>query len=177
MTETVADESATGTGLTAQEIEQGQRLATVLFALGKQQAAIAARMSKLGVDRSAFVLLKNLIALGPSRSSALAEAVHSDPSTVSRQVAALVKDGLVERRADPEDGRASLLAVTPDGLALLKRQRQRMALSLASMVSHWDPQDLDTFVRLFERFLADHANYLPTFITECADHARSEGGK
>ncbi|WP_051385745.1 MarR family winged helix-turn-helix transcriptional regulator [Actinokineospora inagensis] len=163
--------------LRAEEVERGQRLATALFAFGKQQATIAARMSKAGVDRSAILLLKNLIVLGPSRSSALAEAIHSDPSTVSRQVAALVKDGLVERRADPEDGRASLLAVTEAGTDLLKEQRNRMALSLARMVRHWDPADLDTFVRLFERFLADHANHMPTLITECATHARSEGGK
>ena len=32
-------------------------------------------------------------------------------SRISRQVAALVKAGLIERQADPEDGRASLLAV------------------------------------------------------------------
>ncbi|GLZ40335.1 MarR family transcriptional regulator [Actinokineospora sp. NBRC 105648] len=171
------DIDAAATGLTAQDIEHGQRLASVLFAFGKQQATIAARMSKVGIDRSSIVLLKNLVALGPSRSSALAEAIHSDPSTVSRQVATLVKDGLVERRADPEDGRASLLAVTEAGTALLTEQRARMALSLARMVSHWDPADLDTFVVLFERFLADHANYLPTFITECAAFARSEGGK
>ncbi|GAA3025820.1 MarR family winged helix-turn-helix transcriptional regulator [Actinokineospora globicatena] len=185
MTETVAttpvdpvgQDTGTTAELSAREIEQGQRLATVLFAFGKQQATIAARMSKAGVDRSAIVLLKYLVALGPSRSSALAEAIHSDPSTVSRQVATLVKDGLVERRADPEDGRASLLAVTEAGVDLLKRQRALMALSLAKMVSHWDHEDLDTFVRLFERFLADHADYLPTLITECATHARSEGGK
>ncbi|PPK63567.1 MarR family transcriptional regulator [Actinokineospora auranticolor] len=163
--------------LTQAEIDRGQRLASVLFAFGKQQAAVAARMSKVGVDRSAVVLLKNLYVLGPSRASALAEAIHSDPSTVSRQVAALVKDGLVERRADPEDGRASLLAITDKGTALLERQRAGLALALSRMVRHWDSDDLDAFTTLFERFLADHATYLPQLITECAAYARSEGGK
>ncbi|MGQ0837176.1 MarR family winged helix-turn-helix transcriptional regulator [Actinokineospora sp.] len=163
--------------LTERDIANGQRLAGVLFAFGKQQATVAARLSKGGVDRSSIVLLKALAALGPSRSSVLAEAVHSDPSTVSRQVAGLVKDGLIERRADPGDGRASLLAVTDDGLARLQAQRARFALSLARMVSHWDPADIDRFVELFERFLADHENYLPTLIIECANQARSEGGK
>ncbi|WP_018683852.1 MarR family winged helix-turn-helix transcriptional regulator [Actinokineospora enzanensis] len=171
------DVDAAAEGLTPEEIEQGRRLASVLFAFGKQQATVAAKMSKAGVDRSAVILLKNLMVLGPSRSSVLADAVHSDPSTVSRQVAALVKDGLLERRADPEDGRASLLAVTEAGIAVLQGQRERMALSLARMVAHWDPADLDTFVALFERFLADHATYLPTLITECVAYARSEGGK
>ena len=56
---------------------------------------------------------------GPMRAGALAECLQSDPSTVSRQVAALVKDGLLERRADPADGRASLLVLTAKADAVL----------------------------------------------------------
>jgi DNA-binding MarR family transcriptional regulator len=162
--------------LTPQELECGRRLAAAMFAMGKQQASIGARISKMGgFDRSAIILLKTLIHMGPSRSSAVAAAVHSDPSTISRQVASLVRDGLVERRADQEDGRASLLAATPAGIALLEEQRRRMGISLARVVQHWTPEDIDRFVELFERFVADHESYLPTLINECARWARSEG--
>lgn len=162
--------------LTERQLECGRRLASAMFGLGKQQASIGARMSKAGgFDRSAIILLKTLAGMGPSRSSALAAAVHSDPSTVSRQVAALVRDGFVERRADQEDGRASLLAATPEGLALLERQRRRMALALAKMLRNWDEAEVDLFVGLFERFVADHEKHLPILISECAQPARSEG--
>jgi len=91
--------------LTEREIECGRRIAAAMFGLGKQQASLGARISKVGgFDRSAVILLKTLVALGPTRSSALAAAIHSDPSTVSRQVAALVGRGLLERRADQLDG-------------------------------------------------------------------------
>lgn len=162
--------------LTEREIECGRRLAAAMFGLGKQQASLGARISKVGgFDRSAVILLKTLVALGPTRSSALAAAIHSDPSTVSRQVAALVRDGLVERRADQDDGRASVLAATPAGLSLLEEQRRRMGISLARVVKDWDPDDLDRFVELLERFVIDHEHYLPTLINECAHWARSEG--
>ncbi|MGX7825710.1 MarR family winged helix-turn-helix transcriptional regulator [Actinokineospora sp. 24-640] len=161
--------------LTEREIVSGRRLASVLFAFGKQQTTVGARLSRSGVDRSTIILLKTLVAIGPSRSSAVAEAVHSDPSTVSRQVAALVREGLVARQADPDDGRASLLAPTEEGLAVLECQRARFALSLARMVRHWDAEDLDTFIGLFERFIGDHEKYLPTLIAECAP-PRSDGG-
>jgi DNA-binding MarR family transcriptional regulator len=162
--------------LTEREIECGRRLAAAMFAMGKQQASIGARIARVGgFDRSAIILLKTLAHLGPSRSSALAAAVHSDPSTVSRQVAALVRDGLVERRADQDDGRASLLAATPAGIALLEEQRRRMGLSLARVVKHWAPEDLDRFVELFERFVTDHESYLPTLISEYVRWAHSEG--
>lgn len=162
--------------LTPREMECGRRLAAAMFAMGKQQASIVARLTKVGgIDRSAIILLKTLVGLGPSRSSALAAAVHSDPSTVSRQVAALVRDGLVERRADQEDGRASVLAATAAGLAMLEEQRRRMGISLARVVRHWSPEDLEQFVGLLERFVTDHEKYLPTLINECAQWARSEG--
>ena len=76
------------------------------------------RVSKVGddgVERAADVPPARLVIDGPHRSNALAEAAHSDPSTVSRQVAALVRIGYVERRPDPADGRACLLAATDEG--------------------------------------------------------------
>jgi DNA-binding MarR family transcriptional regulator len=160
--------------LTEWQIECGHRLAGAMFGIGKQQASLAHRMSKSGVDRSAIFLLKALTMHGPKRSSELAAAVHSDPSTVSRQVASLVRDGLVERRSDPEDGRASVLAATEQGTALLAEQRKRMGLALAQVVRGWDPDEVTRFLELFERFVVDHERLLPTLMDECAK-ARSEG--
>lgn len=162
--------------LTESEIEAGQRLASVMFTLGKQQASLGLKMSRAGgVDRSTIMLIKQLVVLGPSRSSALAAAVHSDPSTVSRQIAALVRDGLVERRADPDDGRASVLVPTDAGLRLLEEQRKRIGLALARVIRHWAPEDVDKFLELMERFATDHEANLPAMIIECAGFVRSEG--
>jgi DNA-binding MarR family transcriptional regulator len=172
----VAPESDTRAAeLTEQEIERGHRLAGLMFGLGKQQASLAHRMSKsAGVDRSTIFLLKALAFHGPRRSSELAAAVHSDPSTVSRQVAALVRDGLIERQADPEDGRASVLMPTERGLELLAEQRKRMGLALALVFRTWDPADVTRFLELLERFVGDHERALPMMMNECAQ-ARSEG--
>ena len=57
----------------------------------------------------------------PLRVSALAEVVHSDVSTVSRQVSTLVDLGFVIRGPDPDDGRAQALTLTDEGTALLHR--------------------------------------------------------
>ena len=71
------------------------------------------------VESATHVLLHVVAAEGPMRASALASSVHADLSTVSRQVAALVSRGLLERQADQLDGRASLLAVTGAGQAAI----------------------------------------------------------
>ena len=112
-----------------------------MFGLGKQQASLAHRMSKTaGVDRSTIFLLKALAMHGPRRSSELAAAVHSDPSTVSRQVAALVRDGLIERQADPEDGRASVLVPTETRVwNCSPSSAGGMGLALAQVVRKWAP--------------------------------------
>lgn len=160
--------------LTEHEIECGHRLAGAMFGLGKQQASLLHRMSKSGIDRSAIMLLKTLAMHGPRRSSELATAVHSDPSTVSRQVAGLVRDGLVERQADPEDGRASVLVPTERGLELLAEQRRRLGLALAQVVRNWEPGDVSRFLELLERFVMDHERALPMLMNECVK-TRFEG--
>jgi DNA-binding MarR family transcriptional regulator len=104
------------------------------------------------LDRPSFMLLHTLVCLGPSRVTALAGAVHSDPSTVSRQAAHLVGLGLVERHADPEDGRASLLAITDAGTALLERARQRRDERIAVIIESWQQAEQTQFADLLDRF-------------------------
>jgi DNA-binding MarR family transcriptional regulator len=83
------------------------------------------------VESATHLLLHMVKAEGPMRASALATSVHSDLSTVSRQVTTLVGRGLLERRADQLDGRACLLAVTGAGrAAVAEHERGHLAWSL-----------------------------------------------
>lgn len=160
----------------AAEIQLGARVGDAMMALGRQWAAVASQLSKIGIDKTSMTLLSALTSIGPVRSNALAEAVYSDPSTISRQVAALVKDGLIERRADPADGRASLLAVTDKGRELLESRHRQRSCSLARMLAHWPEADLERFAELLERFVADHERNIPNLINEqAALVARSKG--
>ncbi len=106
----------------------------------------------LDVEWSAHVLLKVLHAEGSMRASALAECVQSDPSTVSRQVAALVRDGLLERRADPGDGRASLLVCTPKADAVLADHDEIRINHFVDMLAGWEHQDVTQLSVLLRRF-------------------------
>jgi DNA-binding MarR family transcriptional regulator len=68
------------------------------------------------LDRAAYVILRRLQQDGPQNVSALATALNLDGSTVTRQVTALQKDWLIERRRDPRDGRGAVIAATAAGL-------------------------------------------------------------
>ena len=56
------------------------------------------------------------------RVSDLAACVELDASTVSRQIKQLEDKGIVERTADPADGRASLVRLTDDGRETMHRR-------------------------------------------------------
>ena len=116
-----------------------------------------------GIDPAAVGCLFRLIHNGPMRSSALAEAMCADPSTVSRQVAQLVDRGYVERQPDPTDGRASVLAVTDSGRAAAGRIRELRNERLGRVVSDWPVEELREFARLMDRFVDDYERMRPIF--------------
>ncbi len=115
-----------------------------------------------GRERAALVLLFPLTRLGPLRQSALADAVLADPSTVSRHVASLVEQGLVQRVADETDGRATRLVVTDAGRVAVERLAEERAARLEAMLTGWSDADLATLTGLFGRLLDDLTAALPS---------------
>jgi DNA-binding MarR family transcriptional regulator len=136
----------------ATEEQLATEVSTLLRLIHPVKAA-AAREGGAGVghDRSAMLLLFPLMQ-GPLRPGALAEQSHTDPSTVSRQVAELVRRELVRREPDPSDGRASLLAITDAGREVCERVRALRREMLAAAVAGWTDAELDTFAALLSRF-------------------------
>ena len=106
----------------------------------------------LGAEFSALMLLFPLRHHGPMRVTDLAEIKQADPSTISRQVAQLVKAGLARREADPVDGRASRLAVTDTGLAACQRLQEVRQALLSTALSDWPPERITAFADLFTEF-------------------------
>lgn len=125
------------------------------FRLMKRTSARFASQQRDGVEQAAYYLLAVLATEGPQRTTALAEAVHSDTSTVSRQVGALVRHGLVERQADPADGRACLLAASQTGLRCFEHHRRARNEHMAEILAGWSSEDLAKVARLLDRLNTD----------------------
>ncbi|MGH3914804.1 MAG: MarR family winged helix-turn-helix transcriptional regulator [Pseudonocardiaceae bacterium] len=136
----------------------GQELVRLVRLVERARADYAARGGD-GVERAAHLLLARLVAEGPQRLCALAEAVYSDPSTVSRQVAQLVSMGLVERRPDPRDGRAARLSATEAGQRTCAEQRRMRNERTAAMLAAWPPEDVRRLVELLDRLNTDFEEY------------------
>lgn len=135
----------------ATEEQLATEVSTLLRLIHPLKAAAARDGGTLGPDRSAMLLLFPLTE-GPQRPGALAELCHADPSTISRQVAELVRRQLVRREPDPTDGRASLLAITDAGREVCDRVRTLRRELLAAAVAGWTDSELDTFADLLSRF-------------------------
>ena len=113
------------------------------------------------VDPMAYPLLHHL-AQGPMRVSALAEAVHADVSTVSRQVSTLVDLGFVERGPDPEDRRAHALSIGESGLGLLADIRAGRDRWLRQLLTGWTDDDVRDLTGHLARLAGDLETHLTT---------------
>jgi len=120
----------------------------------RRSRAISARLAgelHPDVDGAAYGLLSLLQDTGPLRASDLVAQIGLDKSTVSRQIAHLVELGLVDRAADPVDGRAQVLTPSAEGSARLARIRQARRARWESDLSHWPPSDVATLAELLRR--------------------------
>ena len=138
----------------------GAQLMRLVRLLERKQAQYQAEHPD-AVERATYLLLVHLVKDGPRRAGALADAVHSDPSTVSRQLAHLVRLGYVERTADPIDGRATLLAATAEGRRVFEENRRRRTERIAGILEDWAPAERHAFGALLARFTTDFEYHMP----------------
>jgi DNA-binding MarR family transcriptional regulator len=103
--------------------------------------------------RSAHVLLLMISKHGPLRVADLAVKMCVDASTVSRQTAWLVNDGLLRRTSDQADGRASVLALTERGESVAAAVAQRRRELFGRIIDDWPVRDVQTFGSLLRRFV------------------------
>ncbi len=94
-----------------------------------------------GLSLVAASTLATLERLGPHRLTDLAEAQGVTQPGMTGLVGRLQAQGLVERRADPGDGRIVNVAVTEAGRDLLRTRRRERAERLADLVAALDATD------------------------------------
>jgi DNA-binding MarR family transcriptional regulator len=87
-----------------------------IFALARSHRAKAASMlADIGLFPGQEILLMQLAEKDGKPQKSLCESIGLDHSTVAKSVARLERDGLIERRKCPEDGRISQVHLTSKG--------------------------------------------------------------
>jgi DNA-binding MarR family transcriptional regulator len=105
------------------------------------------------VDRSGIIILTTLHRLGPMRMSDLAADIGLDRSTISRQVAAVVRAGYVQKMDDAADARASLLTLTARGQAARKKLADAWHDIVIELVSDWSHDEQSQLGRLLGKLV------------------------
>lgn len=108
----------------------------------------------VSLPRALFPLLVRIGASGAIGVSVLAEQVGRDHSTISRQVAALEKLGLVRRRANAGDSRIHEAAITDKGKETVARITKARRKLLGGLLADWGVKERRDLARL-NRKLAD----------------------
>jgi DNA-binding MarR family transcriptional regulator len=110
-----------------------------------------------GVSPPRLSALSVLVFGGPRTIGALASIEGVTPPTMTRLVAGMAADGLVERLPDDADRRIVRVAASDRGRALLLAGRDRRVGTLAAMVEPLTPKErrrLETASEIIERMLS-----------------------
>jgi DNA-binding MarR family transcriptional regulator len=95
---------------------------------------------------------------GPMTAGALAFHEQIRKPTCTRLIATLASQGLIQRLADPLDGRVAWVHVTPSGRKLLQAVRRRKDAYLASRFRQLTPEELSVLEQampILDRLMED----------------------
>lgn len=107
-----------------------------------------------GLERSAYILLSRIRMQGPMSLGQLSEAFGLDVSTLHRQTAAMRREGLVDRIADPDGGMARKFRITAEGVRRLDRLRAAIVAGIDEVVEDWTAEEVAAFAAFLKRFNA-----------------------
>ncbi|MEV4236065.1 MarR family transcriptional regulator [Nocardia sp. NPDC049737] len=128
------------------------RLVFELTLLSRHFPASLLRRPGFQLDRSAYLILTRLEMDAPLSLRELSEAFQLDISTINRQVAAMLKQGLVERVPDPDGGIARKIRASAKGLELVAADREQSQEGIGAVVADWTVADITQMSGLISRF-------------------------
>jgi DNA-binding MarR family transcriptional regulator len=123
-------------------------LAAMVVPLGR--ALMAAERPVLdahGLTMWAYAVLSHLDETPVRTQAALAEAIHADKTRIIAVLDDLESRGLLTRRPDPEDRRARLLALTPEGRRLRDTVRAAVQEGEERLLGRLPAADRAAFLR------------------------------
>jgi deoxyribonuclease V len=132
------------------------RLAQVL------QQRMERASSKFGLDWGQFLVLASLRGAGsPFRMSPreLHRLLLLSPAAVTNRLYRLEAKGLIERTADPTDGRSLPVILTAEGLSTIDRAMTACVEGERGLLAGVDSEDLETTIVTLRRLLAAYDEY------------------
>jgi DNA-binding MarR family transcriptional regulator len=135
-------------------VSEGEQVLVALWKVVRRLKALAA---EAGGDPAALHVIHMVHQHGPLRLTALADTCMLDASTVSRHVRSLEAAGHLARTGDPDDRRATRIAVTATGEGLLREALTARGRLVDDAVAGWPERDRAALATLLTRLAEDIA--------------------
>jgi DNA-binding MarR family transcriptional regulator len=154
------------------EIDAIERALEVLFRLHASRKVHARQVAAAGVRISppGLTLLRRIQEEGPLSLGELARRTEMDPAATGRQIRQLEEDGFVRRGPSADDGRVTVVRVTPRGSDARRRIAEVIGSHMEGVVTAWSPADRAELARLLTRLVDDlrSAHYQAVVVDEQA---------
>ena len=125
----------------------------LLLLLRRTQAIhVRTASGEVMLERSSYGILCMVLDDGPQRLGTIAQHFTLDPSTITRQVQAVVNLGLAVKTVDVSDRRASLLSLTEEGRRAIQEAREYRRQMLQLLMQEWTVKERSEFARALRRF-------------------------
>ena len=111
--------------------------------------------ARVGLDRAAMAVLRQLDEGGPTRPGELAAVLRVESPHITRQLQLLERRGYATRVPDPEDRRAQLADLTDAGHAAAARLRTASREAMGEALAGWSARDIRVLGRLLGRMVDD----------------------
>ncbi|MFF2652523.1 MarR family winged helix-turn-helix transcriptional regulator [Streptomyces sp. NPDC058045] len=141
-----------------ENVEAGNRREAAVETIQREMTVFARRArasaGRLHPELSlvSYTLLGHLEEQDACRATDLAAHYALDKSTVSRQVTALERAGLIARRTAPDDHRVQVLHLTEAGTAILAKVTERRRDVFHHRLHDWPEADLLRFAEYVQRY-------------------------
>lgn len=104
------------------------------------------------LNRASYLILLLISRNGPMGVKSIAEKLHLDISTVSRQAAGLLTEELLEKKQSRTDRRSYIYDINDKGWDVIAHTRKSRKQRFSKMIDKWEDEDIDEFARLLQKF-------------------------
>jgi DNA-binding MarR family transcriptional regulator len=121
-----------------------------LRALRSARGRAAANVPPDELTISQYKLLEAIVGRSSPRIGEIAVCLDVAPPTATRMIAALEREGLIERHSAPDDRRAVTIELTSEGREARKRAKRRLDAKRMRLYESLDPDDRAQAARLLK---------------------------
>jgi DNA-binding MarR family transcriptional regulator len=129
---------------------------SLLWRRGRSISHQLSRQVHPDMEPAAYGLLSVIRKQGPIRLTDLASCIGVGKPSVSRQIAFLEGLGLVSKEADPLDGRAQSIQLTPEGEARMHQVQDARREVFRERLAEWPAEDLQALAMYMAKLNATY---------------------